>query len=493
VAAAQLRTGPEVPPAGRHVHSSPVQAVAGARLLFAIEIALPVLILVAVLVLTNLGAMPDGLDGFLSLRVTVKNVLLCSGFVAGWTVILRVCGLYDRRRVRRWGEEVSRLTVACSLSTGLALVFPLTSGGGFAFRHLAYLWAGSLGIALTLRAIRRVLARRHRARAPRRVIIVGTGPRALRLWSEFASDALNAYQLAGFVDVHREDAATEEIERQRLGTVADLERLLMQQAVDEVLIALPVKSHYEEFQHAIEVCERLGVRTRYHADMFTTSVAWARVEAGLHWIVTMNVAPDDYRLVFKRAFDVAGALAGLVVFSPVMAAAAVAIKLTSPGPVLFAQERIGRNKRPFRMLKFRTMVADAPALQATLETRNEADGPVFKIANDPRITGVGRFLRKTSVDELPQLINVLKGEMSLVGPRPLPARDVQRFTRGSDMRRFSVTPGLTCLWQISGRSQLGFNEWVQLDLKYIDRWSLREDLRILAKTIPAVLRGTGAS
>jgi exopolysaccharide biosynthesis polyprenyl glycosylphosphotransferase len=241
------------------------------------------------------------------------------------------------------------------------------------------------------------------------------------------------------------------------------------------------------------VCERVGVRTKYQADMFATSVAWARVEAGTSPVVTMNVAPDDYRLAFKRTFDVLGSLACLVLFAPVMVIAAVAIRLASPGPVFFSQERYGLNKRPFRMVKFRTMVANAPELQTTLEPRNEADGPVFKMVDDPRVTGVGRFLRKTSIDELPQLFNVLMGEMSLVGPRPLPVRDVQRFTRGSDMRRFSVRPGLTCLWQISGRSQLGFNEWVRLDLKYIDGWSLFEDFRILAKTIPAVLRGTGAN
>lgn len=466
--------------------------VPGARALLAIEASLPIFILVTALVVTNLGAMPDGLDSFLSIRVTVKNVLLSAGSVAAWVAVLLACRVYDRRVLRSRRSEAIRIIAACSFMTGLALVFPLTSvSGGVTFRHLGYLWVGLVSISLSLRTVRRLMAQRSRTRPPRRVVIVGTDPRALSAWSEFTADDATAYQLAGFVDAHREGASPE-IERQRLGTVDDLERLLMQEAIDEVFIALPVPSHFAEFQQTIDVCERVGVRTRYQADMFPTSVAWARIEAGTP-VVTMNVAPDDYRLVFKRALDVLGALAGLVLLSPVMVAAALAIKLTSPGPVLFTQKRSGLNKRPFRMLKFRTMVANAHELQPALEARNEADGPVFKIAHDPRITPVGRLLRKTSVDELPQLINVVLGEMSLVGPRPLPERDVQRFTRGSDMRRFSVKPGLTCLWQISGRSQVEFSEWVRLDLQYIDGWSLVEDLRILVKTVPAVLRGTGAS
>jgi lipopolysaccharide/colanic/teichoic acid biosynthesis glycosyltransferase len=182
----------------------------------------------------------------------------------------------------------------------------------------------------------------------------------------------------------------------------------------------------------------------------------------------------------------------LVPLAPIMLAAAVAIRLTSDGPAIYAQERYGHNRRRFRMFKFRTMVQDAEQLQASLESQNEASGPVFKIADDPRITPLGRFLRRTSIDELPQLFNVLRGDMSLVGPRPLPLRDVDRFTRTCDLRRFSVRPGVTCLWQISGRSGIGFDDWIRLDLQYIDRWSLLLDLRILVGTIPAGLRGTGA-
>jgi lipopolysaccharide/colanic/teichoic acid biosynthesis glycosyltransferase len=169
------------------------------------------------------------------------------------------------------------------------------------------------------------------------------------------------------------------------------------------------------------------------------------------------------------------------------------IKLDSAGPVFFVQERVGFNKRKFRMFKLRTMVANAEQKQAHLEKLNEADGPVFKIKHDPRFTRVGKFLRKSSIDELPQLLNVLKGEMSLVGPRPLPLRDYQGFEEDWLRRRFSVRPGLTCLWQINGRSSVSFKDWMILDMRYIDSWSFWLDLKILLQTIPAVLRGSGAA
>ena len=183
----------------------------------------------------------------------------------------------------------------------------------------------------------------------------------------------------------------------------------------------------------------------------------------------------------------------VVILAPLFLLIALLIKVTSPdGPVIFRQTRIGHNRRRFQMLKFRTMVPDAEQLQTELEELNEAQGPVFKIKNDPRVFPFGRLLRRTSFDELPQLFNVIKGDMSLVGPRPLPLRDVERFEERWLQRRFSVKPGITCLWQINGRSETDFDTWIEQDLEYIDHWSFGLDLKILAKTIPAVLRGTGA-
>jgi len=202
--------------------------------------------------------------------------------------------------------------------------------------------------------------------------------------------------------------------------------------------------------------------------------------------------PRNWQSACKRLMDVAGATALLILLSPLMLLVALLVKLTSPGPVFFVQERLGLHKRRFPMFKFRTMVVDAEERQEELESLNEAGGPVFKLRNDPRVTPLGRWLRKTSLDELPQIFNVLLGELSLVGPRPLPLRDFERFDEFWFNRRFSVKPGLTCIWQVSGRSQTSFDRWIRQDLEYIDNWSLALDLKLLLKTIPAVLRGTGA-
>jgi exopolysaccharide biosynthesis polyprenyl glycosylphosphotransferase len=191
--------------------------------------------------------------------------------------------------------------------------------------------------------------------------------------------------------------------------------------------------------------------------------------------------------------DITVATAALLLFSPILVIAAIAIKFSSPGPVFFLQERIGLNKRRFKIFKFRTMVPNAEKMMSLLEKQNEVAGPVFKIKNDPRITPIGRFLRRSSIDELPQLLNVLGGDMSLVGPRPLPVRDYEGFNEDWQRRRFSVKPGITCLWQVNGRSGITFDQWMLLDLQYMDEWSLWLDLKILAKTVPAVFRGAGAA
>jgi exopolysaccharide biosynthesis polyprenyl glycosylphosphotransferase len=194
----------------------------------------------------------------------------------------------------------------------------------------------------------------------------------------------------------------------------------------------------------------------------------------------------------KRFVDIFGALAGLCLFAPLYLLIAIAIKATSEGPVFFAQERFGHRRRIFRMYKFRSMVSNAPELMAQLEAQNEASGPIFKIRQDPRITPFGRFLRASSLDELPQLWNVLIGNMSLVGPRPMSVRDVMLFNEATLMRRFTVKPGITGLWQVSGRSAVSFEKWIEMDFNYIDRWSLALDFQILARTVRVVFNRTGA-
>jgi exopolysaccharide biosynthesis polyprenyl glycosylphosphotransferase len=331
------------------------------------------------------------------------------------------------------------------------------------------------------------------AAAVRNVLIVGSGPRALRLYRELYRHAGGGVHVYGFVDSPDHEPA-EDIARRMLGTLDELEDILVRHVIDDVLITLPIKSHYEEIQDSIALCERLGVRAAYLADVFQSSLGRPTYEStGQFQVVRMHVVTDDHRLLIKRAIDLVSCAIGVLCFAPLMIVIAIAIKVTSSGPIIFKQERFGLNKRRFAMYKFRTMVANAELLQAELEAHNEATGPVFKIRDDPRVTRLGKLLRRTSLDELPQLFNVLRGDMSLVGPRPLPVRDVHRFSESWLMRRFSVPPGITGLWQISGRSDLGFDRWVALDLDYIDGWSLGLDFRILAMTLPAVIRGRGAA
>jgi exopolysaccharide biosynthesis polyprenyl glycosylphosphotransferase len=248
-------------------------------------------------------------------------------------------------------------------------------------------------------------------------------------------------------------------------------------------------------ERIVSLCEQHGVVVRVPGDLF--AVRLARVESeqfeDLSVLTLFTGCGSAPASLVKRAADVALSAAALALAAPLMALIALAIKMDSRGPVLFRQTRMGCNGRRFRMLKFRTMTADAEARQPELEHLNEVCGAAFKLRNDPRVTRLGRWLRRSSLDELPQLINVLAGEMSLVGPRPLPLRDVDRLNQDWQRRRFSVRPGLTCLWQAGGRHRLEFEEWMRLDLDYIDNWSLLLDLKILFRTLPALWTGAGAS
>jgi exopolysaccharide biosynthesis polyprenyl glycosylphosphotransferase len=273
---------------------------------------------------------------------------------------------------------------------------------------------------------------------------------------------------------------------------------LRRNVVDEVVIDLPLNTFYQEAMEIVDYCVKQGVVVRFISDSFylLTNMNLARSvveEFQDNVLVTIYTgAMGGWPIKLKRVIDFVGSLLLIGVLSPILLIISLLILATSGWPVFFIQERMGIGKRIFRLYKFRTMVADAEQRQAALEGANEADGPVFKIKDDPRITMIGRFLRKTSLDELPQLFNVLKGEMSLVGPRPLPVRDYKGFNQDWHRRRFSVKPGITCLWQIRGRSSLSFEQWMNLDIYYIDHWSLLLDFKILALTAPEILWGGGA-
>jgi exopolysaccharide biosynthesis polyprenyl glycosylphosphotransferase len=309
---------------------------------------------------------------------------------------------------------------------------------------------------------------------------------------DLQADPHTDYRVLGFVDSYP-SLAPGEIRQRIVATLEEFATTLMRSPVDEVVVALPMKSHYAQMQHIVEFCESIGVAVTLPADAFPSSRSVFRPRPSPTMVaVTLTDGPDRARLLVKRILDVIGAALLLIAVSPVMLVTAALVKLTSRGPVLFSQERYGYNRRIFRMHKFRTMVVDAEHMQSALEHLNEAPGPLFKIKRDPRLTLIGGFLRRTSIDELPQLFNVLRGDMSLVGPRPMAIRDVHRFPEATLMRRFSVPAGMTGLWQVTGRSMLNYDQWATCDLRYVDRWSLLEDFKILALTIPAVVRGTGA-
>ena len=255
--------------------------------------------------------------------------------------------------------------------------------------------------------------------------------------------------------------------------------------------------HFSRIEEAVNACELEGVEAWLWADFIQTSIARPTFDAmGNKPMLVFRCTPEmSWELMVKGLIDRIGALLGIILLllSGVWLIAEIGIKLSSPGPIFFSQMRSGRFGHPFKMFKFRTMGLDAEARRAGLEDQNQMTGPVFKVEKDPRIFGFGQWLRKLSIDELPQLINILRGEMSLVGPRPLPVYEIEKISDVSHRRRLSVKPGLTCLWQISGRNEItSFDQWVELDLKYIDNWSLWLDITILFRTIPAVLFGSGA-
>jgi exopolysaccharide biosynthesis polyprenyl glycosylphosphotransferase len=449
--------------------------------------------LLLVLMMADVAGVTSGIAGALQSALPLRQVVGIGVLALFWPVIFLAFGLYDDACRSSAGGETRRIVAACTVGTLVAAPLTLLPiGAPTSWYAVLAFWAiatvATAGARTSLRAVTAVQAQQQ----PRRRLIVGSGPRAQRLVMQFRGSGAAGGEVIGFVD---SDAGSGLMRMglTRIGGLPDLERILMRQVVDEVVVALPIKSCYTEIQQVIHVCERTGTQLRYLADIFDCTLARPSFDqAGEVPVVAMRVVYDDARQWVKRGVDIIGALVGIAVLSPLMLLIAAGIKLTSPGPALFTQERFGLNKRRFCMYKFRTMVADAEALQDELESFNEMSGAVFKIENDPRITPMGRFLRRSSLDELPQLFNVLTGKMSLVGPRPLPVRDVDRFAEPWLVRRFSVRPGLTCLWQVGGRNTLGFDDWMALDLHYIDSWSLWLDTQILLRTVPAVIRGTGA-
>jgi exopolysaccharide biosynthesis polyprenyl glycosylphosphotransferase len=448
-----------------------------------------------VVIIPFLGHGNGSFHELLQLRVSLRNIIIAGFCVSTWRVVLMSVGVYSPHRMSSMQDYVFRCVVGLNSCTAVVGLIEVVLGGRAVAWHVVELfWLVSLGLMAFARVMLVGLdhALRPLMRRKRSLIIVGSGERARKVLEELKVHTEWDYELVGFVDSEPQGGFVPA--NMMLGGLDRLEQILMHTVVDEVVIALPMKSQWEVVGRAIEICQMLGIQSQYFTDYFGTAVTKRRVSAGPDsGRVALEVVTMDSRLLLKRLIDIVLSLWAILVLLPVMVAVGLAVKWTSPGPILFKQKRFGLNKRTFSMLKFRSMSIDAESRQAGVEHLNETSGPAFKIRNDPRVTPIGNFIRKFSLDELPQLFNVLIGDMSLVGPRPLPARDVSRFPESWLMRRFSVKPGVTCLWQIGGRSNTDFDRWIALDLEYIDNWSLSLDFLILLKTLPAVLTSRGAS
>lgn len=436
---------------------------------------------------------------FLSIRAKVSNLGIFILVLLVCHTALSLCGLYRSRRLSKRRTDVLDILKATAVTVACFVVL----SAGFSIRMVTVDFLALFGVLtfLVLSLVRltaRLFAARIRAHGAdlRQLLILGTNPRAVEFARKITADKQRGYRLLGFVD--DDWPGINGLKTTGFSVVSDyagLAEYLRRNVVDEVAIYLPFGSFYKNSLEVANLCQLHGIVMRLSSDVFGLNPSRMRSEEfdGEGYLTTYTGSADMWPLLFKRVVDIVGASVVLLLLAPVLIAAALAIKLTSKGPVMFLQERIGFNKRRFKIFKFRTMVTDAEKLMADLEKCNEASGPVFKMKNDPRITPIGRILRKTSIDELPQLFNVLEGTMSLVGPRPLPIRDYEGFNEDWQRRRFSVKPGITCLWQVNGRSGISFEKWMQLDLQYMDEWSLWLDFKILVKTVPAVLKGSGAA
>ena len=417
----------------------------------------------------------------LILPVWTGLLAILGGYGVGWTV-----------RSRAWLMGRVCTVGLVVLTAGLFLVKESEVNRSvltlFAGVSALTLWAERGWVAAWLRRAGRD------GRWARVALVVGTDERAQRLVAALREYPEAAWIVRGCVTLSPADPEKAVHDVPVVGSLSELQDLLQgDSVVDEVFFAVPPE-RLDEITDALEVCESFGVDTRVLVDLYRPAHAHPFVEElfALPFYGFSSTLTRQSVLAAKRGLDLAGAGVLLTVTLPLLLIVALVVKLTSRGPVIFRQERAGFHGRRFWMYKFRTMIADAEGLRDQVAHLNEMSGPVFKASEDPRLTVVGRFLRRLSLDELPQFLNVLRGEMSLVGPRPLPLYEASRI-KGAQRRRLAMRPGITGLWQVTGRNMVDFDEWMRMDLRYVDQWSLALDLKILVRTLPVVLSGTGAS
>lgn len=419
----------------------------------------------------------------------------------GWAIIFNYVVRYDANRFTPLSSAVKGLIKATALCT--FVLFMVGKGFGVSMLSnnliIVLFWPITTALGIASRVVLRLMlmAFRRSGHNCRHVVLVGTNARTVEFARRIEKRPELGYRIAGFISENgagSTEAMAEGAHWKIVGHLSQFKAFLEKGTVDEVMVGLPLKEMFREIYEVIVLCRDLGVVVRILPDLDDVK-AFAGSQVELFdgdCVVTFFRENLIWQLLFKRALDLVVSAVMLVTLSPLLLAVALIIKSTSPGPVFFSQVRLGMNKRKFKLLKFRSMVVDAEQRKGELAALNEQEGPVFKIRNDPRITPVGRWIRKTSIDELPQLFNVLKGEMSLVGPRPPLPSEVDQYD-WLYRRRLSIKPGITCLWQIGGRNNIPFARWMELDREYIENWSIWLDLKILLKTIPVVLLQKGAS
>lgn len=418
-------------------------------------------------------------------------------FVGLFTLLLilvyRQHGLYRLRRNISWFDEFYTIVNATATGTIILIVGIFIYRSAF-YSRIIFLYTGVFAVTLLglSRLVKIMLLRymRRRGIGTERVLIVGAGEVARAVMRAVVANPEYGFQIIGFLD---DNPIHSDIGRfKALGGVDNLTDVIKEQVIDEVIITLSWQYH-RKIVSIMAQCEREGVRSRIVPDLFQMTINRMHVEeiAGIPTIGVKEVSISGLNQVVKRTIDVVISVLVLFLTAPLMGLIALMIKLESPGPVLFRQERVGRNGRCFEVYKFRSMVEGADEQKAALLHLNEATGPLFKIRDDPRITRVGKWLRRLSMDELPQFYNILQGEMSLIGPRPPLPKEVEQYQEWHK-RRLEVAPGLTGLSQISGRSDLTFDETALLDIYYVENWSLGLDAKILLQTIPKVIFGNGA-
>ncbi|CAH0121703.1 UDP-glucose:undecaprenyl-phosphate glucose-1-phosphate transferase [Paenibacillus sp. CECT 9249] len=435
------------------------------------------------------GVDADNLIGGLSQITVLNDYMILLGFIfIIYSVIMFQKGLYRFNRSASLIDDMSTIVKAIAISFLIALGFAFFLKTSFLYSRVVILMfsVSMLASAMLIRSLKLIIVVQLKKSKmhTRNVLIIGAGKVGADLSHKLTGKKTIGYHFVGFLDDYKKGGNI-------LGQTRDLEKVIQRNKVHEIYITIP--SERALIHRIISTIRKYDIQIKVIPEMFELVATTVNFDKTYDYayIEIVKTPLRGVNLVLKRCIDFILSGVGLALLSPLLCIVALLIKIDSKGPVFFKQKRIGKSGSTFHMYKFRSMIYDAEEMKKKLERHNEATGPVFKMKNDPRVTRIGRFIRKYSIDELPQLFNVLRGEMSLIGPRPPLPEEVERYT-DQHWIRLDVLPGITGLWQVSGRSDLTFEEWVNLDIYYIEKWSVSLDIKILLKTIPVVLKGEGA-